>query len=178
MERATPNIFKPPGLFVHVKRCAEKLRLAILFHFVDSATSALYPGCGAHRGILAFPGPCEIRGDSIHGPQAFRAKWRREGLVRVLFPMGVPSSLFPSAIDWPRALGLQRSSGARANSPGILIPRTPPSPESYLVISFVLCGRRGADRTTHALQKTQALDRWSPRATEAQWYSIDQIWHI
>ena len=90
LKRATPNIFKPPGLFVHVKRCAEKLRLAILVHFLDSATSALYPGCGAHRGILAFPGPCEFQGDSIHGPEAFRAKWRREGLVRVLFPMGVP----------------------------------------------------------------------------------------
>ena len=47
-----------------VKRCAEKLLLVILVHFLDSATSALYPGCGAHRGILAFPGPCEFRGDS------------------------------------------------------------------------------------------------------------------
>ena len=35
---------------------SEKLRLANLVQFLDFATSALYPGCGAHRGILAFPG--------------------------------------------------------------------------------------------------------------------------
>jgi len=159
-------------------RSLRKVAVGYSSAVLDFATSALYPGWGAHRGILAFPGPCEIRGDSIHGPKAFRAKWRREGLVRVLFPMGVPSSLFPSATDWPRALGLQRSSGARRQPSGDSDPKDSPSPESFLVISFVLCGRRGADRTTHALQKTQALDRWSPRATEAQWYSIDQIWHI
>ena len=138
---------------------------------LDLGTSGVYPRCGAHRGIPAFPGPCEICCSSL----GFRAKWRREGLVRVLFPFGVPSSLFPSAADWPRALGLQRSSGARRQPSGDSDPKDSPSPESFLVISFVLCGRRGADRTTHALQKTQALDRWSPRATEAQWYSIDQI---
>ena len=147
---------------------SEKLRWAILVQFLDFATSALYPGCGAHRGILAFPGPCEIRGDSIHGPalSEFSFLWVSHQACFLLLQTGLGR--------W----ACRRVLGLAANPPGILIPRIPPSPESLLVIPFVLCGRRGADRTTHALQKTQALDRWSPRATEAQWYSIDQIWHI
>ena len=59
----------------------------------------------------------------------------------------------------PGRWACRRVLGLAANPPGILIPRIPPSPESLLVIPFILCGRRGADRTTHALQKTQALDR-------------------
>ena len=173
MERVTPNIFKPPGLFVHVRRCAEKLRLV---KFLAFATSALYPGCGAHRGIQACPGPCEIRGDSIHGP-GFPRKVAPGRPCQSSLSYGCPIKLVSFCYRLA-SLGLQRSSGARRQPSGDSDPKDSPSPESFLVISFVLCGRRGADRTTHVLQKTKALDRWSPRATEAQWYSIDQIWHI
>ena len=147
---------------------SEKLRLANLVQFLDFVTSALYPGFGALRGTLAFPGPCEIRGDSIHGPALSELffLWVSHQACFLLLQTGLGRWACRGVL------------GLAASPPGILIPRIPPSPESLLVIPFVLCGRRGADRTTHMLQKTQALDRWSPRATEAQWYSIDQIWHI
>ena len=91
---------------------------------------------------------------------------------------GCPIKLVSFCYRLASGVGLAEEFWGRRQPSGDSDPKDSPSPESFLVISFVLCGRRGADRTTHALQKTQALDRWSPRATEAQWYSIDRIWHI